>query len=72
MLITNLNGRRKGQTLYEFLSWIKQEKGRSGKSHCCKMADIYYMTDDELEGLWKEYTEKDTHDDTPQSGEQSR
>ena len=44
---------RKGQTVFNFLVWLKEEKGVDGKN---KMADPFYITDDNWDKLFKEYT----------------
>ena len=47
------NDMRKGQTIFNFLEWLKEEKGVDGKN---KMADPFYITDDNWDKLFKEYT----------------
>ena len=50
---------RKGQTIFNFLEWLK-EKGYS--SHISNpngvMADPYYIKDEELDKLYKEFMEQ--------------
>lgn len=49
-------GWRNGQTFFNLLAWLQKEKGyRSVESY--RMADPFYIEDDKLEELYKEYLE---------------
>ena len=45
---------RKGQTLFNFLEWLKVEKGVGGNQNQ-RLADTFHLSDEELEGYIEEY-----------------
>lgn len=49
---------RKGQEMYNFLSWLREEKGY-GAGQARHMADPFHIPDAEWQDLWKEFHNKD-------------
>lgn len=45
---------RKGQEIFNFLEWLKQEKGYSGNENH-RMADPFSIADKDWDSLLKEY-----------------
>ena len=45
---------RKGQTIFNFLEWIAQTQ-KSVSSQSVRMADPFYIYDEELDKLFKEF-----------------
>lgn len=45
---------RTGQTIFNFLEWLKNEKGVSGNQNS-RLADTFYISDKELDKHYKEY-----------------
>lgn len=59
MNIETPKGWRKGQTIFNFLVWLKSNKDYSAPTECLtgRMADPFYIPDDELDKLFKEFLE---------------
>lgn len=55
MDIITPKGWRKGQTLYNFLRWLRTKKNFSAPLHYDKMADPFYIEDKELDKLYDEF-----------------
>lgn len=65
-MIKAINGWRKGQTIFNFLWWLHDIKGieteysvASRGCTSCRQADVFYMSDDELNSYWEEYQSLD-------------
>ncbi len=50
-------GWRKGQTIFNFLEWLKNEKGLSGNQNG-RLADPFYIEDKEWDTYFEEYLKK--------------
>lgn len=50
-------GWRQGQTIFNFLAWLQDEKGHSGNQNR-RLADTFHIGDKDLENLYEEYTHK--------------
>ncbi len=47
---------RKGQTLFNFLEWVRENKDVSN-TQSARMADPFHLDDKKLEEYWEEYQE---------------
>lgn len=45
---------RKGQQIFSFLEWLKDQKGYDNKQSP-RMADPFYIEDEEWDKLWEEF-----------------
>ncbi len=57
MNIDNPKGLRKGQTIFNFLEWLKKEKGIDG-NQSDRLADPFYIEDEAFDKYWEEFTSK--------------
>jgi len=49
---------RKGQAIFNFLEWLRLEKGfKTEKNN--RMADPFYLSDDEFDNYYEEFLNKD-------------
>lgn len=48
-------GWRIGQTLFNFLEWLRQEKNYQGGENTGRMADPFYISDEDMLKYYKEY-----------------
>lgn len=53
---------REGQTWFNFLEWLVQEKGMNN-NQIERCADPFFIEDDEMDGLWEEYLSKLTKEE---------
>jgi len=54
MKLKTPKGWRKGQTIFNFLEWLKAKKRFSGNQNA-RMADPFHIYDEEFEELFKEF-----------------
>ena len=55
--IPKIADQRIGQRIFNFLEWLKEEKGVNGNQNK-RMADPYYLSDDEWESYWVKWCNK--------------
>jgi len=55
---------RKGQTIFNFLNWLKEKKGYHGNQNL-QMADPFSIPDGDLDKLYEEYMSEITHKKGP-------
>lgn len=55
MLDVRPQGYRIGQTMYDFLEFLRNEKGYASEAKGCYMADPYYIPDDKLKTFYAEF-----------------
>lgn len=57
ILFKPLKGQRKGQSVFNFLAWLRTERYvEEGESY--RMADPFYLPDKEWDLYWKEFKEE--------------
>jgi len=54
LIVIQADNQRIGQKMFNFLSWLHQEKGM-GTNQCGRLADPFFISDNKLINYWEEY-----------------
>lgn len=57
MRVLNRTGtsQRQGQSIFNFLEWLRVEKGSADSGQAHRMADPFHLQDDEFDELWEQW-----------------